>query len=120
MASKRILILGEDIEFCEELSAALKDYGYLVSFKSDFLNGANVKISSSYDTVLVDLKARVLTEIDILKKLKTSNIIIPIFIITGRPIVEQKLKEEHLLGMVKGIINKPVDLEELLQKIKEL
>jgi DNA-binding response OmpR family regulator len=119
VAAKRILIIDDDKELCEELTESLSYEGYSAKFAEDAVKGEALIRSDRYDIVLLDFKMPVLTGMDILKKLKADNIRKPIFLFSGRPSVEKALKEADLLGMISGVITKPISFEILLQKIKE-
>ncbi|MGE5197325.1 MAG: response regulator transcription factor [Deltaproteobacteria bacterium] len=119
MAAKRILIIEDDLELCEELMDSLESEGYLAECVQDPIKGEELARDDSYDIVLLDYKMPLLSGLDILKKLKADNIKKRIFIITGRPSIEQVFKEGNLSDMVSGIITKPINFEVLLEKIKE-
>jgi two-component system copper resistance phosphate regulon response regulator CusR len=116
---KQILIIDDDIFFCDELSDSLKAEGYSVDYTDNPLKGEQLIINNNYYVILLDYKMPILTGIDIIKKLKTNNISKRIFIITGRPSVEQVLREENLLDAISCIIKKPINFEYLLERINE-
>lgn len=118
MAIRRILIIDDDIEFSEELAESLKEEGYFADCTSDPFKGEELIRSDGYDTVLLDYKMPGLSGIDILKKLKAHGIRKRIFIVTGKPLAESALKEENLSDAISGIISKPIDFGDLLEKIK--
>ena len=93
--------------------------GYSVEGVQDAVKGEELIRSSGYDIIFLDSKMPVLNGLDILKKLKADNVRKRVFIITGRPYIEQILKEKNLSDMVSGIITKPINFEALLEKIKE-
>ena len=119
MAAKRILIIDDDRELCEALMIFFKDEGNFAECTQDSVKGETLIRDGNYDIILLDYKMPSLGGIDILKNLKADNIRKRIFIISGRPFVEQALKEEDVSDMVSGIITKPFNLETLLEKIKE-
>lgn len=118
MASKRVLIIEDDIELSEQLAEALQDESYFTDCCSDPVKGEGLIRNGDYEIILLDYKLPGLTGIDILKKLKADNIKKRIFLVTGRPSVERVIKEEYLSDMIGGIISKPIDFEGLLKKIK--
>ena len=119
MAAKRILIIDDDRELCEALMIFFKDEGNFAECTQDSVKGETLIRDGNYDIILLDYKMPSLGGIDILKNLKADNIRKRIFVISGRPFVEQALKEEDVSDMVSGIITKPFNLETLLEKIKE-
>ncbi|NTV29990.1 MAG: response regulator, partial [Candidatus Omnitrophica bacterium] len=85
MACKKILIIDDDKELCEELVEFLQAEGYAAECASDSIDGEKLVRSKKYDMVLLDYKMPVLTGVDLLKRLKADNIRERIFIISGRP-----------------------------------
>ena len=70
-----------------------------------------------------------LTGVEILKLIKEKHLDLKVLIITGRPNQNKKLvqregtnedKEEELIRMADGIINKPFNIVKVLKKINEL
>lgn len=119
MPPKRILIVDDDLELCDELKETLEAEGYSVEFVNDAVKGEGLIRNGGFDTVLLDVKMPQISGIDILKNLKADDIRKRIFLITGRPLIEQALDEENLSDMVSGIIPKPIDTEILLKNIKQ-
>jgi len=111
------LIIDDDECLCDELAESLIAEGYSVEYTADPLQGEELIRNGDYDTILLDYKMPVRTGIDILQNLKTDNIQKRIVFITGRPSVEQALRQENLLSLVDGIIKKPIDFERLLEII---
>lgn len=118
MAVKRILIIDDDAELCEELMELLNAEGYLAECIQDAVKGEGLMRSDKYDIVLLDFKMPLLSGLDILKKLKADNIRKRVYIFSGRPSLERVFREADLLDMVSGIIAKPIDFETLLENIK--
>jgi len=117
VVAKRILIIDDDRELCEALMIFFKDEGHFAECTQDSVKGETLIRDGNYDIILLDYKMPLPGGIDILKNLKADNIRKRIFIISGRPSVEQALKEEDVSDMVSGIITKPFNLETLLEKI---
>ncbi|MDD4955994.1 MAG: response regulator [Candidatus Omnitrophica bacterium] len=118
MIAKRILITDDDLEFCEEVSELLRGEGYIADFVCDFCKVEGLIRNGSYEIIFLDYKMPGLTGVDILKKIKSYNVKMTIFLVSGRPFLEDVLKEENLSDMVSGILKKPIKPEEFLEKIK--
>lgn len=118
VSAKRVLIIDDDAELCEELIEALKAEGYFAECVSDPTKAEALLREGNYDIFLLDYKMPLVSGLDILKKLKADNIRQHVFIITGKPGIEQTIKEENLLDMINGVITKPIDFKTLLEKIK--
>lgn len=119
MDNKRILIIDDDIELCEELIDSLIEEGYSAESTQDPVKGISLMRDGGYDVILLDYRMPLLSGVDILKKLKADNVRKRIFIVSGRPSIEHVLKAENLSDMVSGIIPKPINFELLLEQIKK-
>jgi len=124
---KKILMIDDDEELCEEITEILTNEGYRVTTAFDGLNGNRLIEKYDYDIVILDIKMPGLSGLDILEGIKGQNKELKVIVLTGRPLSknlqeEQDYddKEESLLGLADGIIGKPFDIEVLLGKIKKL
>lgn len=124
---KKILMIDDDEELCEEITEILTNEGYRVTTAFDGLSGNRLIQKYDYDIVILDIKMPGLSGLDILEGIKGQDKELKIVVLTGRPLSkdlqeEQDYndKEESLLGLADGIIGKPFDIELLLGKIKEL
>jgi len=124
---KRILVLDDDEELCEEITEILIDEGYRVTTAFDGLKGKRLVEKYDYDILILDVKMPGLSGLDILESIKGQNKEVKVIILTGRPLSKElqegricKDIEEKILRLADGIINKPFDIEVLLNKIKEL
>lgn len=118
MDIKRVLIIDDDAELCEELQEILGDEGYDVEATTDSVKGAGLIDKDNYDIAILDFKMPHLTAVDILKQVKIRGRKTKFLLISGRPFIEKTLKEEGLSELVSGIINKPFNADVLLEKIK--
>jgi DNA-binding response OmpR family regulator len=123
---KKILIIDDDEEMCEELVDILEDEGFSVKVVFNGIAGKNNLDKEDFDILLLDIKIPGLSGIEILKDLKQKGKKIETIVLTGRPINEvitkygNKLdKEEELLKYEKAVINKPFKVEYLLRIINE-
>jgi two-component system OmpR family response regulator len=124
---KKILMIDDDQELCEEITEILTSEGYGVTTAFDGLSGNRLVEKYDYDVLILDVKMPGLSGLDILRSIKEQNKKLRVIILTGRPLnnnlpKEQNYddKEEAILGLADGIIGKPFDIEALLGKIKEL
>jgi two-component system OmpR family response regulator len=128
MMDKKILIIDDDEELCEELEEILTDEGFKVFSVFNGIDGKKELENGHYDMVLLDIKISGFNGFDILKFLKESNIPIKIIVLTGRPLHEELSQhtlddlqdEDNLLTYADIIINKPFSIIKLIKKINLL
>jgi len=124
---KTVLIIDDDEEMCEELCEVLSDEGYKVDYIHDGLKGKDRIVHGHYDVILLDIKLPGLTGYEILKNTRLQPLKSKIFVLTGRPLVKDtgtaknavEKDEENTLKLADGVINKPFDIEKILQTIKQ-
>ncbi len=126
---KKILIVDDDEEICEEFSEILKGQHYLVETAFDGLKASAMIVKGEYDLVILDLKLPGLSGFELLKMVRKIGIPSRVLILTGRPLLNKKAlrelpgtnkEEEKILKLADGIVNKPFDVGCLLNKIEEL
>jgi DNA-binding response OmpR family regulator len=126
---KKILIVDDDEEICEEVSEILRNEHYLVETAYDGLKASPMILKGGYDLIILDLKLPGLNGFELLRILRNNKIPSRVLILTGRPLLNKKalrelsgsnVEEEKILKLADGIINKPFDIKYLLNKIKEL
>jgi DNA-binding response OmpR family regulator len=114
----KILLIDDDAELCDELSEIFREEGYLVDNAFDSGEGAGLIKSNRYDVGIFDYKMSGLNGIDLLKMIKGVSRQCAVFIVSGRPGIEKLIKEEHVSDLVAGVINKPFDIDDILQKVR--
>ena len=115
---KKILIVDDDVEYCEGLSEILQDEGFAVETVFEGCGGKEKIEKNDYDLVILDFKMFGLNGIEILKDMKKKKHNHKFFIISGKFQIEHSLKEEQLFNFVAGVMQKPFEVEELLAKIR--
>lgn len=117
MGNKRILLIDDDLELCQELAEILRDEDYDVKNTSSPLEGKTLIDKDVFDIVILDFKMPDLNGLELLKIIKTKNPKTSVFFITGKPFIEKLLQEQNLADLVSGIISKPFNIKTLLDKI---
>ncbi|MDD5454855.1 MAG: response regulator [Candidatus Ratteibacteria bacterium] len=116
---KRILIIDDDMELCEELSEILEEEGFEVDCAFTPAEGQKQLKTNKYDIVLLDFKLPQMSGIDFLKKehecLKNKKV----FIISGSLSIKNLIEEQNLSHLVSGVFSKPFDIEALLRELKK-
>lgn len=115
--SKKILIVDDDTELCEELGELLRDEGFSVETVFDGDNGKKEIEKFNYDLLILDFKMPGVNGIEILREMKEKKPACKFFMISGKPHLEKTLQEENLSPLLDGMMQKPFDIETLLAKI---
>jgi DNA-binding response OmpR family regulator len=125
---KKILIIDDDEEMCAELSEILRSEGYEVSFVNDGIEGRDLALKNIYGLLLLDLKIPGINGFDILKEIKNKKPDLKVMVLSGRPnskelkeyVGNYNEKEENILNMADAFMNKPFDVNVVLETIKKL
>ena len=126
--NKRILIIDDDEELCEELGDILRDEG----FHCDIAHSgdkAHVFIDQKhYDLVILDLKLPGMRGSEVLRVIKRKGPDQKVIILSGRILGRDALypfdnnidEDEMILHMADAVLRKPVKVEYLLLMVKAL
>lgn len=114
----RILIVDDDRELGEELAEILRGEGYDITLTADSWQAAQLIQHGAYDVYLLDYKMPCYTGIDLLKRIKNQIPAARVFMVSGRPFIENLLREASATALVEGIIKKPFTVETLLAMIR--
>ena len=129
MIRPKILIVDDDEEICEEMASILQGEGYFVNKAFDGLQAKNALERDNYNLLLLDLKIGGLSGFDILKIVKERYPKAKVLVISARPmrehprhaiLTDEEKQEEKILKLADGYVNKPFDVEVLLDIIHEL
>ena len=117
---KKILIVDDDSGVCNSLAMLLRGEGYSVDATTDSREVAVLMEKDKYDVCLFDYKMKGLNGKDLLKITKNAHPQCLVFIVSAMFNLDELCKKEIKSGLVVGVISKPFDVEELLQKIAVL
>lgn len=117
---KKVLIIDDDVELCEELVDALLGEGCQAQAVYDGVAGLALAAAQDYDAIVLDFKMPGLTGAEVLKKMDRRPARPKIFLISGRPEIEKFIAEENLSGLVDVVMSKPFDIDVFLNKIKNI
>lgn len=117
MEKTRIILIDDDETLCEGVAFILRDEGYSVMNTSSPEEGMKLIDNYVFDIALIDYKMPRLTGVDFLKKIKQKNPATKVFIVTGKPFIENLLADEKVYHLVQGIIKKPFSEETLLDAV---
>ena len=114
----RILLVEDDLRLAETLAEALSDQLYTVDIAANGLLAWDYVKSLDYDLVLLDVMLPELDGITLCQQLRSQGYLMPILMITARDTVSDKIT--GLDAGADDYIVKPVDLGELLARIRAL
>jgi DNA-binding response OmpR family regulator len=127
---KKILIVEDDVDMCNELKEALEDLKYQVHLAFDGLSGRKIIVKNKFDIIILDLKIPKFDGYQILDYISKNNITSKVIVITARMKIhyediikqnqEQEKEENDLLKKADSILIKPFKLTELINKIKTI
>src|SRR5216117_1488778 len=111
----RVLIVDDDVEFLEGLKATLVGQGYQVDRSS---HGAEALMAIRLvrpDVVLLDIRMRGISGVEVLKRIRTMDPTIPVIMVTAAddPVV---IRETREIGAY-GYLVKPIELHRLARMV---
>ncbi len=112
----RILIIEDEKEIADGLSAVLQQNGYSTDAVYDGLSGLEYSLSNIYDIILLDIMLPKLNGLDILRNMRSENITTPVILLTAKSEIEDRIK-----GLDYGAddyLTKPFATGELLARIR--
>lgn len=114
----RILVVEDDAPLAEALAEALIDQRYTVDIVTDGDTAWEQLKATSYDLILLDVMLPKLNGVHLCQRLRANNYLTPILMVTARDTSIDKV-----IGLDAGAddyVIKPVDLPELLARIRAL
>ncbi|MCR5653768.1 MAG: response regulator transcription factor [Ruminococcus sp.] len=112
----RILIIEDEVEIAEGISAILESDGYQTTVVFDGKSGFYELMSGIYDLALVDILLPKKSGLDLLSEARQNRVATPVILLTALSQIEDKVS-----GLDCGAddyLTKPFDAEELLARIR--
>ncbi len=120
MPKKKILVVDDETEFLNIIKQVLTDENYDVSVATNAVEGGLILAGQKPDLILMDIKMKGINGFDACKAIrsnpKTKNI--PIIIVSA--LASQTDIKEGIGRGAAEYFTKPVDLQKLVDKIKEV
>ncbi len=116
--SCRILVIEDEEAVRDLLCDILTDAGHKVETAQDGFEGIEKFEQSSFDMIFTDFGMPGISGIEVAKKIRDKDIDIPIVMITGWGLKMEQDKVDAAL--VNSIINKPFQIEEILDTVAKL
>ena len=120
-ATKRILVIDDDVAIRKSFLLALEETGYQVDTAESGEKGIERCQSSPYDLIFLDLKMPGLNGVETLIKVHTMGIEVPIYIITAfhEEFLEQ-LANAGKEGIRFEVIRKPIGADQIRLVVKSV
>lgn len=125
----KILIIDDDEMLSEELAEILTEEGYSVKKAFDGREGLQMIRKGRYDLILLDIKMPHRNGFEVLKEVKRSKKAPKVLVLSANPLIDNLLGEatdipqddpQNILELADDMMNKPYDVEALLDKIRDL
>ncbi|MGE7762597.1 response regulator transcription factor [Peribacillus sp. NPDC097895] len=113
---QRILVVEDEIQIATILKIELEFEGYEVLVAHTGKAGLEAALHEELDLVLLDVMLPELNGIEVLKRIRNENTLLPIILLTARNITMDKV--EGLDQGANDYITKPFEIEELLARIR--
>ncbi|MFK9090190.1 response regulator transcription factor [Bacillus salipaludis] len=113
---KRILVVEDEKQIAKILKIELEFEGYEVVVAYDGKSGLQAALSEQLDLILLDVMLPEMNGIEVLRKIRVENNVLPIILLTARNMTMDKVT-----GLDQGAndyITKPFEMEEVLARIR--
>ena len=114
----RILIIDDDERICESLSTVLKEEGYVVDVANNGKEAIALSYARFYNLAIVDWRLPDFEGTKLLGELKETTPKMLKIMLTGYPSMSNAI--DAVNNQADSFLMKPVTMEKLLEKIKEL
>ncbi|MFT4412841.1 response regulator transcription factor [Fredinandcohnia humi] len=112
----RILIIEDEKKIARVLELELTYEGYETGKAIDGSEGLHMFHEQAWDLVLLDIMLPTLSGIEVLRRIRASNSVTPVILLTAKDSVEDKVSGLDLGA--NDYITKPFQIEELLARIR--
>lgn len=117
MADEKVLLVDDEMDFVEALSARLETRGLMVQIASSGQEAIDKVKEGSFDAVVLDLAMPGMDGIETLKALRDLDPDLQIILLTGHATLQKGVEAMKLGAM--DFLEKPVDINTLLDKVHE-
>ncbi|WP_428023021.1 response regulator transcription factor [Arcobacter sp.] len=114
----RILLLEDDELFAQTIEDFLDDEGFIVDIANDGEEALSLNYKINYDLYLLDINVPKISGLELLKDLRESGDNTPAIFLTSYK--DKQTLEDGFLSGADDYLKKPIDLDELILRIKSL
>jgi two-component system, OmpR family, response regulator QseB len=114
----RLIILEDDPQLGEALSAGLRQLGHVVDWFDEGSQASHALSSATYDALILDLGLPKTDGMTWLRQWRSSGVTVPVLILTARDGVEHRIQ-----GLDEGAddyLIKPIDTSELAARLRAM
>ncbi len=115
--TEKVLIIDDDNAFLAILSERIRNHGMEVTTTTSPVEALQIVETESFDAVILDLMMPEMGGIEAFQRIKEKNPELQVIFLTGHPSVSTGVDAMKLGAM--DFITKPVDFNELTEKIKQ-
>lgn len=113
----RILVVDDDVDTCWVIARVLKGSGYEVDAAKDGEVAWVALQLNSYDLLITDHEMPKMTRVELIKKLYTDGMALPVILVSGAMPTEELNRHPWL--QLAAMLTKPDTIEQLLRTVKE-
>jgi len=114
----RVLVIEDDALLGDAIQAGLKQSGYAVDWMKDGVSADHALSTESYAAAVLDLGLPRMSGLEVLRRLRTRNIPLPVLILTAMDTVDDRIK--GLDAGADDYLVKPFDMGELAARLRAL
>lgn len=117
MVKTRVLLVDDEVDFVETLAERLRSRGMEVEVATSGAQAIDKVDEHSFDAVVLDLAMPGMDGIETLKKLLKKNPDLQVMLLTGQATIKSAVEATNLGAL--DVLEKPTDIETLMEKIGE-
>jgi two-component system OmpR family response regulator/two-component system response regulator QseB len=114
----RVLVIEDDVLLGDAIQAGLKQSGYAVDWMKDGVSADQALSTEPYAAAVLDLGLPRMFGLEVLRRLRSRNIAIPVLILTAMDTVDDRIK--GLDAGADDYLVKPFDMGELAARLRAL
>lgn len=114
----RILLIEDDALLGDGIQAGLKQSGYAVDWMKDGMSADQALSTEPYAAVVLDLGLPRMSGLEVLRRLRSRNVPMPVLILTAMDSVDDRIK--GLDAGADDYLTKPFDMGELTARLRAL
>jgi two-component system OmpR family response regulator len=116
--SIRVLLVEDDMEIARRLSEGLRDAGFVVEHAGDGEMGLSLGKTEEFDAAILDLGLPDISGVDVLKRWRKAERLMPVLILTARDSWTDKV--DGLNAGADDYITKPFHVPEVAARLRAL